>query len=311
MNGIRLGLGGIVVLGIVAVACGSAVGRSDGTPAADTPPLDSSAEQVDETANAQPSLSDEDRGQSLVEPVTAPSGQSLTPFGRLTYLPEDATETPEGRPIFRDEQSPIGWGIGWNTNFNIRTVNLNEIFAGGPPRDGIPPIDDPKFVTIAQEDNLYTDNAPVIQFQINGDVRAYPLGMLLTHEIVNDIVGGVPVGITFCPLCNSAVAFERTIDGEVFDFGTSGTLRNSDLVMWDRQTESLWQQIGGEAIVGSMVGATLDLLPAPVVSWTQFKADFPDGLVLSQDTEFSRRNGDNPYPNFNDIFYDLGASGLY
>ena len=258
------------------------------------------------TAAPQPELSDQDqpiRPNQLVPVGQAfdADGQLLTPFGRPTFLPEDATETPEGDAIFRDEQNPAGFGFGWNTNFNIRTVNLLEISSGGPPRDGIPPLDDPKFVTIAQEADQYADNAPVVQFEINGDARAYPLGILTWHEIVNDVVGGVPVTVTFCPLCNTAIAFERTIEGQVFTFGTSGTLRNSDLVMWDRQTESLWQQIGAEAIVGTMVGAKLNTLPAPIVSWGQFKESFPDGLVLSQDTGFSRNYGANPYTGYDNI----------
>jgi hypothetical protein len=132
-------------------------------------------------------------------------------------------------------------------------------------------------------------------------VRAYPIAILTWHEIVNDVIGGVPVSVTFCPLCNTAIAFERTINDVVFDFGTSGTLRNSDLVMWDRQTESLWQQIGAEAIVGSMVGAKLSLLPAPIVSWAQFKQNFPEALVLSQNTGFRRNYGANPYSGYDDV----------
>ena len=135
----------------------------------------------------------------------------------------------------------------------------------------------------------------MIQIQINGDIRAYPLDILIWHEIVNDVVGGVPLAVTFCPLCNTAIAYERVLDGQTFEFGVSGLLRNSDLVMYDRTTESLWQQIGGKAIIGDMVGARLVAVPAPIVSLGQFRESFPEGIVLSRDTGFVRRYGDNPY----------------
>ena len=291
----RLGIGGIVAAGLVAAACGSAVGNSgdSGLDTARGDPIETPEELL-----ATPSGS---TFRPPTESAANTENPGLTPFGRASYLPQDASETPDGRQIFRTEQSPSGFGLGWTTDFNIRTIDLTEIISGGPPRDGIPPIDDPKFVAIGDVAGIYADNAPVIQLEVNGDVRAYPIGILTWHEIVNDVVGGVPVSVTFCPLCNSAIAFERTIDGKVFDFGTSGTLRKSDLVMWDRQTESLWQQIGGEAIVGSMVGARLNLLPAPIVSWAQFKENFPNALVLSQETGFIRSYGTNPYSGYDDV----------
>jgi hypothetical protein len=180
-------------------------------------------------------------------------------------------------------------------------------------RDGIQSIDAPKFDDVATANVVYRDDSPVIQFELNGDARAYPLDILTWHEIVNDIVGGVPVAVTFCPLCNTAIAFERVVSGGqleeplTLEFGTSGVLRNSDLVMYDRTTQSLWQQIGGKALVGGLVGAQLNLLPATIVSWKQFRENFPDGLVLSRSTVvFSRVNGlqveppygDNPYSGY-------------
>ena len=132
---------------------------------------------------------------------------------------------------------------------------------------------------------------------------------LVRHEIVNDVVGGVPVALTFCPLWNSAIAFDRRLGSETFEFGTSGQLRKSDLVMYDRTTESLWQQIGGCAIVGLMVGARLDSLPAPIVSWGQFKESFPDGLVLPRLTGFVFPYGENPYTGY-DSFEQPTVTGL-
>jgi len=189
----------------------------------------------------------------------------------------------------------------WKTDFSKHSVPLSEISSGGPPRDGIPPIDHPKFVTSTDADSWLKPNEPVISFEAGGDHRAYPLQVLIWHEIVNDEVGGQPVTVTFCPLCNSAIAFDRRLDGRVLDFGTTGNLRNSDLVMWDRQTESWWQQLTGEAIVGELTGQRLNTLPSSIVSWADFKLGFPEGKVLSRDTGFQRDYGRNPYVGYDDV----------
>jgi len=140
----------------------------------------------------------------------------------------------------------------------------------------------------------------VIRLEINGAARAYPLAILMWHEIVNDTLGGVPVVVTFCPLCNTALVFERELDGTVHDFGTTGNLRFSDLVMYDRQTETWWQQATGEAIVGELTGTRLVFLPAQIVSLAQFAAEHPDGDVLSRDTGHSRDYGRNPYVGYDE-----------
>ena len=184
---------------------------------------------------------------------------------------------------------------GWTTDFSLHSVPFDEIRSGGPPRDGIPPLDSPQFTTFEEASRWLEAKEPVIALEINGDARAYPLQILIWHEIVNDSVGGVPVTVTFCPLCNSAIVFERELDGVVHDFGTSGNLRNSDLIMWDRQTESWWQQFTGEGIVGQLTGKRLTMVPASIISWDDFGAAHPDGLVLSRDTGFSRDYGSNPY----------------
>ncbi len=189
---------------------------------------------------------------------------------------------------------------GWTTDFSRHSVPFSEILSGGVPRDGIPPLDDPRFTTPEDADRWLGDQEPVIAFELNGDARAYPLQILIWHEIVNDVVGDVPVAVTFCPLCNTAIVFDRTLEGVVYDFGTSGKLRNSDLVMWDRQTESWWQQFTGEAIVGELTGKKLTFLPSPIVSWSDFKAANPEGKVLSRDTGFSRPYGQNPYGGYDE-----------
>ncbi len=191
---------------------------------------------------------------------------------------------------------------GWKTNFCQSSVPYSEIRGGGPPRDGIPPIDNPKFVSQAAAGRWIKDVEPVIALEVGGVARAYPLQILIWHEIVNDEVGGVPVAVTFCPLCYAAVAFRRpTIAGQELSFGTTGNLRHSDMVMWDRQTESWWQQFEGLAIVGDLTGTKLERLPAAIVSWKNFKSSYPNADVLSRDTGIARAYGKNPYVGYDDI----------
>ena len=240
--------------------------------------------------------------------LTACGGAAATP-----PVPRAPTSTPAAGPEAAATRStnpavtvssvmPPGWaGDAWKTNYQRRTVDLREIRSGGPPRDGIPPIDHPKFIPPSEADAWVKDIEPVIAFAQGGVARAYPLQILTWHEIVNDVVGGMPVTITFCPLCNTAVAYDRTLDGTVYDFGTSGLLRDSNLVMWDRQTESLWQQFTGEAIVGELAGKTLERLPALIISYGEFKASYPPGsMVLSRDTGKQRPYGTNPYAGYDD-----------
>jgi len=201
----------------------------------------------------------------------------------------------DGRPPFSIADA------NWRTDFSHHTVPLDEIRAGGPPRDGIPPLDTPRFVPFTTANAWLHDREPVVVVHRNGVAKAYPLQILIWHEIVNDTVGHEPIAVTFCPLCNSAVAFQRQLDGQVLDFGTTGRLRHSDLVMWDRQTESWWQQLTGEAIIGTLAGKRLTMVPASIVSYAAFKQTFPDGVVLSKDTGFRRDYGHNPYRGYDDI----------
>ena len=191
--------------------------------------------------------------------------------------------------------------IGWNTDWSKHSIEYHDLLSGGPPRDGIPPIDQPKFIENQLAAQWLKPNDPVIALEINGDARAYPLQILTWHEIVNDVVGEIPVTITFCPLCNSAVVFKRNHQGITYDFGTSGLLRHSDLVMYDRQTESLWQQFTGEAIVGVMTGEQLMMIPSGLIGFEQFQAAYPAGKILSKETGYSREYGRNPYPGYDDI----------
>ncbi|MEQ8708569.1 MAG: DUF3179 domain-containing protein [Rhodospirillales bacterium] len=193
---------------------------------------------------------------------------------------------------------PQDWQGEWpRTDFTRTSVDYGEILSGGPPKDGIPPIDDPKFQPVSKVEGL-ADSEPVITFDHNGDARAYPLRVMIWHEIVNDVVGDLPVTVTYCPLCNSGIVFDRNLDGRVLDFGTTGKLRNSDLVMYDRQTESWWQQFLGEGIVGQMTGKRLTMLASRFESFARFRDRFPDGRVLVPRDLRQRDYGTNPYAGY-------------
>ena len=201
---------------------------------------------------------------------------------------------------------PIRWSLeGWKTDFERHSIDLARVLSGGPPRDGSPSIDDPVFEPAQGHDTLEPAD-PVVGLTIDGDARAYPLRILTWHEIVNDVVGGLPVAVTYCPLCNSAPVFKRTVDGQILEFGTTGKLKDSNLIMYDRTTESWWQQFTGEAIVGEMTGAKLDLLPARLQSWSEFVAENPNGQVLVPNNERMRDYGRNPYTR-----YDSSRPFLY
>lgn len=200
-----------------------------------------------------------------------------------------------------DEPPPAGAAREFKTDFSKRLVAFSEILSGGPPRDGIPAIDAPTYETIAEADGWLKPQEPVILVQVGTEIRAYPIQVLMWHEIVNDTLGGLPLAITFCPLCNTAIAFERTFAGRALDFGTTGRLRYSNLIMYDRQTETWWQQATGEGIVGELTGSQLTYYPAVMIAWESFKEQFPTGSVLSRETGFSRNYGKNPYRGYDDI----------
>ncbi len=190
---------------------------------------------------------------------------------------------------------------GWGTDFEIASIDLSEIMSGGPGKDGIPAIDEPRYEPISASREWLHEQAPVIALNVNGEARAYPLAILIWHEITNDTLGGVPLVVTFCPLCNTALVFEREIDGVVYDFGTTGNLRFSDLVMYDRQTESWWQQATGHAIVGTLTGARLPFVASQILSLREFAAAHPEAQVLSRDTGNRRNYGSNPYVGYDSV----------
>lgn len=199
-----------------------------------------------------------------------------------------------GGDVIVDGTSPPFETFNFSTNFARRTIEWDEILSGGPPKDGIPAIDNPVLESVDAADLWLDDAEPVILYQQDEAARAYPLSILIWHEIVNDEIDGQPVSVTFCPLCNASIVFDRNFDGQVLDFGTTGRLRNSDLIMYDRQTETWWQQFTGEGLVGEYAGEQLTFLPSQVIAWGDFKSRFPAGDVLAKPNA-NRPYGANPY----------------
>ncbi len=184
------------------------------------------------------------------------------------------------------------------TDGTKHSVPLDEILGGGPPKDGIPSIDSPKFVSISEAGKFLNDSEPGIALDIDGAVRFYPFQILVWHEIVNDTINGQRVLVTYCPLCLSGIVFDPNVQGERVEFGTSGKLWNSNLVMYDRKTDSLWSQILGEAIVGEMTGTQLKVLPSDMIRFGEFKKQYPGGTVLSRNTGATRFYGQDPYGDY-------------
>lgn len=203
--------------------------------------------------------------------------------------------------LLPEEKPPRGAAGQFSTDFSRHTISYDDVLSGGPPKDGIPAVDNPQFTTVDAANEWLRPNEPVVLVEVGDVAKAYPLQVLTWHEIVNDEVGGVPISVTFCPLCNTAIGFEREFDGQVLDFGTTGRLRFSNLIMYDRQTETWWQQATGDGIAGRYAGSRLNFYPANIVSWDDFRATHPDAEVLSRDTGYSRAYGRNPYAGYDDI----------
>jgi hypothetical protein len=188
----------------------------------------------------------------------------------------------------------------WETNFDKKSIELDELMSGGPPKDGIPALSMPEFVGIERASEWLNDKEPVVSVEINGEAKSYPLQILMYHELVNDKIGGIPVLVTFCPLCYSSLVYDRRVEGKTKFFGVSGLLRNSNMVMYDQRTHSFWQELTGEAIVGDFTGTKLDVFPSQIISFKQFADAYPNGTVLSRETGHDRNYGSNPYAGYDD-----------
>lgn len=195
----------------------------------------------------------------------------------------------------------------WETDFSQTTIDMSEIRDVIGP-DQIPSIDDPQFKPAADETTI-PGQEPVVAFSHGGVSRAYPLRYLMWHEIVNDTIAGLPVAVTYCPLCNTSVVFERVLDGETVTFGTTGKLRHSDLIMYDRLEQNWWQQFNGEAIVGVRAGQKLTALPSFLISFDLFRERYPDGEVLLADQRRARQAGQNPYAGYDSAAFPFLFNG--
>ncbi len=204
-----------------------------------------------------------------------------------------------------DEEDPIvetvnGHEVRITPSGRRYVVDPDKLIGGGPAPDGIPSIDAPRYVSVEEAEAWIDDDEEVLALEVNGVVRAYPHQVLVWHEIVNDTIAGKPVAVTYCPLCGSGIAYERRLDGEPVEFGTSGKLYNSNLVMYDRTTGSYWTQIDGVSIVGELAGRELMPVSIDTVVWGEWKRFHPEAEVLSRETGFSRAYGSDPYAGYDE-----------
>lgn len=236
-------------------------------------------------------------GLSLV--LAACAGTSSEPADRDADRPASAEVDEGGAGSPAVDEPPSALDDPAHPDFPDPLINLDDLLPGGPPPDGIPSIDYPLFEPVSEVDWL-DDDEPVLSLTIDGKTKAYPIRIMMWHEIVNDRLAGVPVAVTYCPLCNSGVAFERTVAGETTTFKVSGKLYADNLVMYDRLTESLWPQLTGRASVGALTGTQLESIPVGAVGWAQFREEHPDARVLSRTTGHDRDYLTNPYVGYDD-----------
>ncbi len=199
-------------------------------------------------------------------------------------------------------QSPPRGAHQFSTDFTRALIDFSDVVAGGPPKDGIPAINTPMFDTVSAAERWLDGAEPVIVVRRGGRTAIYPLQILTWHEIVNDELGGYPVTVTYCPLCNTGVVFDRRFDDLTLDFGVSGLLIFSNMIMYDRQTETWWVQATGRGVAGRFAGQQLAFVPSTMVSWRDARETYPDARVLNRDTGHRRDYGSNPY---------VGYDGLY
>ncbi len=182
-------------------------------------------------------------------------------------------------------------------DFTTHSIPIKEILSGGPPKDGIPALTNPKFVP-AKSADFVKKNDRILGLIINGEAKAYPINIMNWHEIVNDVIGGMPVMVSYCPLCGTGMAFDPVIQGKKYLFGVSGLLYKSDVLMYDRETESLWSQIKKEAVTGKMTGTRLKMLPLAHTTWEGWRKKHPETKVLSTETGFRRNYFRDPYATY-------------
>ena len=269
----------------------------------------SSSDPETQPANQQETTASPSASGSRVSPSFSERAPSSTAEETLVAAPpeivcSEETSFPQngGRKPLEDstcrEDAPSALAGAGNPEFQA-LVDPAGIRGGGPPPEGIPTIDDPSFQNASEVGDL-SDAEPVVAVEINGEARAYPIRILTRHELVNDTLGGVPVTVSYCPLCNSAVTYDRRAAGRVLDFGTSGRLYQSSLVMYDRQTQSLWTHYDGRAVIGRLAGVQLDFFPTQIIAWGEWKQANPESQVLIGETGGPSLDvyGGNPYAGY-------------
>lgn len=222
-----------------------------------------------------------------------------------TVEKEVKKEQPETDSSDGSVDVPSAMAAAFSTDFSKMDISFDTVISGGPPKDGIPAIDNPRFITTDEASSWISPTEPVIVVRKGSTSKIYPLQILMFHEIVNDTIEELPIAITYCPLCNTSIVYIREVGNKTLDFGTTGRLRYSNLLMYDRQTESWWQQANGTAVIGELLGETLELYPALTLPWKDAREEAPEGKVLSRDTGYQRPYGENPYAG-----YDSGSPFL-
>jgi len=307
-------LSAAAIILITVASCGSATTTADGADvSADTSDAGAGSADVaapggDETDGMEEPAADDASQDEIFRPTDSAApfstdGGAASSDANVTIVADSPTATLS--PLVRSITEP------WTTDWSRRTIDDMSVLAAGlqytDPRDGIPPIDSPRFEPVKAAHNWLEDPSPGAVVVIDDDARFYPLAIMTRHEIVNDRFGDQPIAVTFCPLCNSAVAFDRRVDGEVLRFGVSGLLRNSDLVMWDDKSTSLWQQLTGESIVGQFAGTELTPISVRILSFGQFAEAYPNGWSLASDQGFGSTYGSNPYVGYSSRSEPIGA----
>lgn len=293
-------LGMLAVLAWTAAACGQETVTTPSSAPAVAPGAEPVVAPSSTAADSQPS-STTGVATTTVPPAEEPVSATVPPAATSAAEEPVSTTVAAGLDNGQLDSSVAAATADWPTDWSRSSIDLGELRLGIPasdPRDAIPPLDDPVFETAAEAGEWLDDRAPGMLALVGEEARFYPLGILHRHEIVNDRIGDVPVAVTYCPLCNTALVFDRRLNGEEIRLGVSGLLRHSDLVMWDDRTVSLWQQATGEGIVGRYQGAELTRLPAAIVSFGDFARSYPQGRSLSRDTGYGGGYETNPYEGY-------------
>lgn len=277
-------LGSAVLLGLA--ACG--VSDDDEEPGGET---GAAATPTPADTDAEPTR------ESTASPTSAasPTPEAPTPTATAEEVQEEEAEEPRLGPDGHFAEVQVA------DDGTKHLIPLNRVQSGGPPKDGVPSLDDPEFVGPDRWDEMgYQDDGFVIGVEVNGGRRAYPFQVLVWHEIANDVLEGLPLLVSYCPLCGSAIVFVREVEGEPVEFGVSGKLYNSDLLMYDRRTDTLWSQITGTAVVGELTGDQLEIYPSQLMTWADWKSAYPDSEVLALPRSFGRDYTRNPYAGYDE-----------